>query len=213
MPTPNDMPGAATAKAVIESEPTATDGASTPDNNGDTVVTDPQAEIARLTALVQQGRKWEERSKANAEKAKLWDANKDKVTQWDEHEAATRSKEEALVSERDKLRSDLERERQENLRNKVARELGISPRFVTGTTEDEMRESAEVFKNERDRDVEAALKALGVSPAAPASAVTSAEKANEVKQLTRADLTAMTRQQILAAEKNGQLDDLLGRKR
>ena len=74
-----------------------------------------------------------------------------------------------------------------------------------------MREAAEEYNEAREREVEARLKALNINPAAPASAVTSDGKPNQVKQLTRADLSTMSPQEILAADKNGQLDELKGR--
>lgn len=217
MPTPNDMPGAVTGAAVDVEEPTqAVDTASRevpddPDGLDAPVVTDPESEIARLRTLVRRNRKWEDKARQNAEKAKKWEENADKVKQWEEAQAAARSKEEALAAERDKLAQELANERTAALRNKIAAETKVPARFVTGETESEMREAADEYNEAREREIEDRLKALGVNPAAPTSTVTSDGKPTQVKQLTRADLSSMSRKEILAAEKAGQLDELLGR--
>ena len=74
-----------------------------------------------------------------------------------------------------------------------------------------MREAADEYNESREREIEDRLKALGVNPAAPASSVTSDGKPLQVRQLQRADLASMSRKEILAAEKAGQLNELLGR--
>ena len=147
----------------------------------------------------------------NADKARKWEENADKVKQWEDAQAAARSKEESLAAERDKLAQELANERIANLRNKIASETKVPARFVSGTTESEMREAADEYNEAREREIEDRLKALGVNPAAPASSVTSDGKPAQVKQLTRADLTSMSRKEVLAAEKAGQLNELLGR--
>ena len=223
MPTPNDMPGADTGAAVDVEEPTqpvegkpksdSRDAPDDPDGLDTPATVPPEAEIARLRELVRRNRKWEDKARQNAEKAKKWEENAEKVKQWEEAQAASRTKEEALQAERDKLAQELESERTSNLRNKIAAETKVPARFITGTTESEMREAAEEYSESREREIEDRLKALGVNPAAPASAVTSDGKAVQIKQLTRADMTTMSRKEILAAEKAGQLDELLGRTR
>lgn len=218
MPTPNDMPGADTGAAVDVVEPTqdtidvsSREVPDDPDGLDAPVVSDPEAEIARLRQLVRRNRKWEDKARQNADKAKKWEENADKVKQWEDAQAASRSKEEALTAERDKLAQELAAERIANLRNKISAETKVPTRFLTGDTESEMREAADEYNDSREREIEDRLKALGVNPAAPASAVTSDGKPVQVKQLTRADLNSMSRKEILAAEKAGQLNELLGR--
>lgn len=221
MPTPNDMPGAATGAAVDVQEPTqaveesaaSRDVPDDPDGLDAPVVSDPDAEIARLRQLVRRNRKWEDKARQNAEKAKKWEENAEKVQQWEEAQAALRTKEEALQAERDKLARELADERIASLRTKVAAETKVPARFISGNTEAEMREAADEYTEAREREIEDRLKALGVNHAAPASAVTSDGKPVQVRQLTRADLSNMSRKEILAAEKAGQLDELLGRSR
>ena len=174
-------------------------------------VTDAAAEVHRLRNLLRRTRKFEDKAKQNAAKAQLWDQNADKVKNWEEHEKATLSETQRLAAERDEARKELENAKLDALRTRIAAESKVPERFVTGRTETEMREAAEEYNEAREREVEARLKALNINPAAPASAVTSDGKPNQVKQLTRADLTTMSPQEIIAADKNGQLDELKGR--
>lgn len=215
MPTPKDMPG---ATSVATEEPPAVTEAPIVEQDTeddpyqlDSEVTDAAAEVQRLRNLLRRTRKFEDKAKQNAAKAQLWDQNADKVKNWDEYQEKTKSETERLAAERDAARKELEAERQEKLRIKIAAETSVPARFVTGATETEMREAAEEYNEAREREVEARLKALNINPAAPASAVTSDGKPNQVKQLTRADLATMSPQDILAADKNGQLDELKGR--
>ena len=77
MPTPNDMPGADTGAAVDVEEPTqdtidvsSREVPDDPDGLDAPVVSDPEAEIARLRQLVRRNRKWEDKARQNAEKAR-----------------------------------------------------------------------------------------------------------------------------------------------
>lgn len=223
MPTPNDMPGAATDTQTVEpkpddqQEPQGQPGEDTTNGNGqhdddddlNAEVKDPVAEIERLRKIVRQGRKFEDRARKNAEKARKWDENAEKLAQFEEWQKQQQTKEERLAE----LEKDLAEERLKGLRKDIAAEMSVPVRFVTGKTEAEMRESAEEYISQRDADIDARLKAMNITPAAPASSVTSDGKGNEVKQLTRADLATMSRKDILAAEKNGQMDEVLGRTR
>ena len=218
MPTPNDMPGAATDADGVESKPPENEpqgGNGTDGQEDDDLVTgaveDPQAEIERLRKIVRQGRKFEDRARKNADKARLWDENAEKVKNYDELIANQKTEAQRDKERAEKAEADLAAEKLNGLRRDIAAELGVPSRFVTGKTESEMRESAEEYLEERAKDIEKELKAKGISPAAPANAVTSDGKGNEVKQLTRADLQSMKPQAILAAKKAGQLDELLGK--
>ena len=220
MPTPKDMPGA----IAVEQPPTPEEPqASEQESNGqgdspvedsynlDADYTDPAAEVTRLRTLLKRTRKAEDKLKVLAPKAELWDQNADKVKAWDEYQKATQSETERLAAERDEARKELETARRDALRAQIAAELKVPARFVTGTTETEMRESAEEYNDSREREVEERLRALKINPAAPASAVTSDGKPNQVKQLTRAELATMSHKEVLAADKNGQLEELKGR--
>lgn len=222
MPSPKDMPGSiAVEQPPTPEEPQATPETQEVNGQGDSPVedpynldadyTDPAAEVTRLRTLLKRTRKAEDKLKVLAPKAELWDQNADKVKAWDEYQKATQSETERLAAERDEARKELEAARRDALRSKIAAELKVPARFVTGSTETEMRESAEEYNEAREREVEDRLRALNINPAAPASAVTSDGKPHQVKQLTRAELATMSHKEIIAADKNGQLEDLKGR--
>lgn len=219
MPSPKDMPGSIAVETppsaeepqVTEQETNGQGDSQGDEYNLDSDYTDPAAEVQRLRTLLKRTRKAEDKLKVLGPKAELWDQNADKVKQWDEYQKANQSENERLAAERDQLRKELEAERISSLRNKIAAELKVPARFVTGSTETEMREAAEEYNDSREREVEERLRALKINPAAPASAVTSDGKPNQVKQLTRAELATMSHKEVLAADKNGQLEELKGR--
>lgn len=154
-------------------------------------------ELARLRAIHKDEQKWERRAKENFEKAK----------RLDEIELAKKSVEERLIAERDAALATAESERTERLREKISRETQVPPDRITGTTEEDMRESAEsalAWAKEF-------AKQNGTPLGAPASAVTGDGKAPQGSpQLTRADLKNMSPQQIIEADKQGRLDTLKG---
>lgn len=217
MPSPKDMPGAIAVEQPPE-EPQAPEqevngqGDSQPDEyNLDSDYNDPAAEVQRLRTLLKRTRKAEDKLKVLAPKAELWDQNADKVKAWDEYQKATQSETERLSAELEQTRKELEGTKLTAMRSNIAAEYKVPARFVTGTTETEMRESAEEYNDNREREVEERLRALNINPAAPASAVTSDGKPHQVKQLTRADLATMSHKEVLAADKNGQLEEIKGR--
>lgn len=218
MPTPKDMPGSiAVEQPPTPDEPKAPEqesngqGDSQAEDNLDADYTDPAAEIQRLRSILKRTRKAEDKLKLLTPKAELWDQNAEKVKKWDEYQKANQSENERLAAEAEQLRKELEGERVNSLRSRIAAELRVPARFVTGSTETEMRESAEEYNEAREREVEERLRALNINPAAPASAVTSDGKPHQVKQLTRAELATMSHKEIIAADKNGQLEELKGR--
>lgn len=218
MPTPKDMPGSiAVEQPPTPDEPKAPEqesngqGDSQAEDNLDADYTDPAAEIQRLRSILKRTRKAEDKLKLLTPKAELWDQNAEKVKKWDEYQKANQSENERLAAEAEQLRKELEGERINSLRSRIAAELRVPARFVTGSTETEMRESAEEYNEAREREVEERLRALNINPAAPASAVTSDGKPHQVKQLTRAELATMSHKEIIAADKNGQLEELKGR--
>lgn len=192
-PTPADMPAAITQ---VES-PTEPTGFDEPTPTDGTLTEVEREELARLRAIHKDEQKWERRAKENFEKAR----------RLDELEMAKRSVEERLIAERDAALATAEAERTERLREKISRETQVPPDRITGSNEDDMRESAEsalAWAKEF-------AKKTGGTIGAPASAVTGDGKGPQgPSQLTRADLKNMTPQQILDAEKSGRLDSLKG---
>lgn len=181
-------PETSTETVTPEVEDQPTDG---------TLTADEREELARLRAIHKDEQKWERRAKENFEKAK----------RLDEIEMAKKSVEERLIAERDEALANAESERTERLREKISRETQVPPDRITGTTEEDMRDSAE---SALEWAKEFAKK-NGTPLGAPASAVTGDGKAPQGQpQLTRADLKNMSSKQILEADKAGRLDSLKG---
>ena len=176
------------------SEPTGFEQADTTDG---TLTDVEREELARLRAIHKDEQKWERRAKENFEKAK----------RLDDLEMAKKSVEERLIAERDAALATAESERTERLREKISRETQVPPDRITGSSEDDMRESAESALAWAKEFAKKNGNPLG----APASAVTGDGKGPQTQpQLTRADLKNMTPQQILDADKSGRLATLKG---
>jgi hypothetical protein len=208
------MPGAApeTPPAVPAAEPSKTpEKPTTPEAPAatGTLTPDERTELEQLRTRNSQASKWENRSKANAKKLR------------DLAEAAGLDVSELNLSEFDpkvefdKLRNDFESSERERTRSEVARTEGVDLEDVHGNTEEEMRASAQRIKARIEAAITKALEAADKTPpsAAPASTVTSDGKITGPVQITSQDeLKKMTTQQILQAEKDGRLDQLLGKR-
>lgn len=202
--TPNDMPGADVAVDAPESEPTVE--ATEEPGKG----LSPE-KLAELNRKLRNERKEAEREAREAkQRAAEADARwqqlaelfggKGKTDEFDPKAAL------------DELRGELVSERTARLRSDVARETGVDPEDIHGSTEEEMRASAERFQAKVQARIEEALKAK-VPPAPPASTVTASDKIAGPEQITsREQLQKMTPKEIEAAHKEGRLDFLLGNK-
>lgn len=116
----------------------------------------------------------------------------------------------------EQMRQEFNSERKARLLSEVARTEGVEPEDIQGDTEEQMRESAlkfkERFENRLNSAVEAALKARNPS-APPISTVTADGIISGPEQITsREQLKSMTPQQIMAAQNEGRLNHLLGKK-
>lgn len=109
--------------------------------------------------------------------------------------------------------TELAVDQQAQLREAVAHAEGIEPDDITGTTENEMRASAQAFKTRFEAAVTNAIAAAGPQlppAAAPASVVTSSTPIpGRVPIRSRADLANMPPGEIAAAHRDGRLDDLI----
>ena len=215
-PTPADMPGAITTQEPPPDSIEPTDAPpETGDANGGEIDLDKVVHALGgpegLKAILQGERRWEKQARKNVEKAQKWDANADKVAKWDEEQAKNQTVAERLQAERDAALERATAAETAKLRSDIAGELRVPTRAVIGSDEASMREAAQEYKDALQAGIDAELKAKGVSPAAPASSVTSDGKPDEgTKQLTRADLQTMSPAQVQAAYKAGQLDNLRG---
>lgn len=189
-PSPAIMP-----QTIVTETPTET---TTEEPDADGVLTaEERNELARLRAIHKDEQKWEKRAKENFEKAK----------RLNEIELAKKSVEERLIAERDAALATAEAERTERLRERISRETQVPPDRITGTNEDEMRESADSALAWAKEFAQKNGTPLG----APASTVTGDGKAPQgPTQLTRSDLKNMSSKQILEADKAGRLDSLKG---
>lgn len=110
------------------------------------------------------------------------------------------------------LNSKFESERLARIRSEVARTEGVEPEDFVGSTEEEMRTSAQRFKARIESEVEKRAKAVAPA-AAPAGEVSSNGKVEGPQQITtREELNKMTREQRIKAHKEGRLDDLMSGK-
>lgn len=152
--------------------------------------TDLATEVEKWKAL---SRKNEDRAKANAEKARLYD------------EAQEKSKTElqkALDAQATAEKRAAELETQA-LRFKIGATKNVDPELLVGTTQEEIEASADRL-----------LAWKGPEPKTPASTSSSDAGARGVdisgeKQLSREDLKSMTPAEINKARKDGRLKDVL----
>ena len=149
---------------------------------------DPAAEAAKWKALA---RKHEEQSKANADKAKRFDAL----------EEASKSELEKAVARAEAAEKAAAEAASKVLRADVAAAKGVPANLLSGTTQDELEAAADAL-----------LAFKGVTPKAPTAdgqgkVGTSLEG---TQQLTRADLAQMKPEDIEKARLGGRLNKVLG---
>lgn len=194
--TPNEMPGAG---AVTEpSEPT------TP--------TEPEVEATQpkptdtVDFWKSKARDQEKRAKDNFGDAERWREMVKAVGGGDKPNFDPQA-------EIDKIRTELASERTERLRTEVARTTGVDPEDIKGSTEEEMRESADRWQQRFQAKLDEALKSKQVPAAAPAAEVTATAKVAGSDQITSLDeLNQLSTSERMAAYKDGRLDELMGRK-
>lgn len=145
--------------------------------------------------------KWKALSKKNEARAK---ENADKAKRLDEIEEASKTELQKLQDRLTQAEAEADEARTEKLRSDIARETGVPAELIHGTTAEAMHAAAEAAL---------AYKGSAKPPIAPpANIVTSDGKPPKVDQITsRDELKSMTPQQILAAEKAGRLDGLMGK--
>jgi len=193
--TPNSMPGA-TTETVTEAEPDTT--TQTAETTTETVEVDLAAEVAKWKELA---RKNEKTAKSNATAAK----------RLEELEAKDRTDTENAIKRAEAAEKAAEDQRLARIRSDVARTEGVDPEDITGADEDEMKASAARLKAKIEQAVQKALK--GRAPAAaPAGDVTGNGKVAGPSQIqSRDELKKMSPAEIVAAQKEGRLDHLMGK--
>lgn len=137
-------------------------------------------------------RKNESRMKENAEKARLYDEAQEqgKSELQKAQEAAAKAEARAAAMEAEAMRA------------KVAAATGVDADLLSGSSEEEMRASAERLL---------AWRAAQVPKGAPATdAGVRGEEIRAAKQLTREDLKKMSPAEIIKARQDGQLNNIMG---
>lgn len=210
-PTPNSMPGAAqTADSTTKAEPSAPDAGKGTDKADAPSAADlspeERKELERYRAIHKDEKLWEKRAKQNFDDAERW------RKLFKQAGGDGEAKEFDPQAEFQKLRDEVNAERTARIRAEVARTEGLDPEDFSGTTEEEMRASAQRFKAKVQAQVEAALAAAKKPAAAPASEVTSNGKVDGPRQITSSDeLKNMSPKDRVAAYKDGRLDALMGK--
>lgn len=198
--TDTEKPGATTETKVSKATTTSTDATAT---GG--LTADEKAELARYRDVHKDEQKYRREATQNHQDAEAY-RNLLSALGVDDKAKAKDFDPKAAFSE---LNSKFESERTARIRSDVAREEGLDPDDFTGTTEEEMRASAQKYKAKLQAAVDKALQTRAPA-AASASEVTAAGKVDGAKQITtRDELQKMTPKQIVEAQKSGQLDDLL----
>lgn len=176
----------------MSESPTAQDPAPTPAPEETTETVDYKAEAEKWKTM---SRKNEDRARENAAKAKRLD-------EIEEQSKTDLQKAVDAQQAAEKRASELE---MKALRASIAAQKGVVPELLTGTTEEEITQAADLLIQWRG----------DATPKVPAS--TSSEVAGErgdevtgAKQLTREDLKSMTSKQINQARMSGQLNTLMG---
>lgn len=137
-------------------------------------------------------RKNESRMKENAEKARLYDEAQEqgKSELQKAQEAAAKAEARAAAMEAEAMRA------------KVAAATGVDADLLSGSSEEELRASAERLL---------AWRGAQVPKGAPATdAGVRGEEIRAAKQLTRDDLKKMSPSEIIKARKDGQLNNIMG---
>jgi hypothetical protein len=211
--TPNDMPGADNSDAGGNDLPDANAlaeaslAAATAEEPGKGLSPD---KLAELNRKLRDERKAAEREAREAkQKAAEADARWQQLAEL--FGGKGKSDEFDPKAALDELRGELMSERTARLRSDVARETGVDPEDIHGSTEEEMRASAERFQAKLQARIEEALKSR--TPAAPpASTVTANDKIAGPEQITsREELAKLPPAERMKAMREGRLNHLMGK--
>lgn len=217
-PTPNSMPGAQPGSAPL-AQPVSTEPPApapqvqpvTPPAQPNPPAPQPNPQQPPATGeKPPEGDSWKEYARLweSRAKGKGWDELQDKASRWDQAEAEKRTQ-----AENDRIAIQQAEERAKNAetalaRERIARETGVIPELLTGTTEEEMRATA----------AQALAWKGPVQPVTPATAavpateVTSNDKLghapNQVQQLTKEQFVALSPAERMAAVRAGQCTNI-----
>lgn len=181
------------------SEPTPTDPVFQPPDPAQLKADSPGASAPSETAVDDDGTDLEAarklRSEARNLRARLKEAE-EKARRFDEIEESNKTEAQKQAEQLAKLQQENERLQAQVLKAQVAADKGVPAELLSGTSEDELVASAE------------RLLAFRGQQAAPEYGRSADASPTKPKQLTRADMSRMTTEQIVKADEAGLFDDL-----
>lgn len=182
--------GATTVEPAVQSAGGPTGTATAPQAPQETATVDWKAEAEKWKALSRQN---EDRAKANADKAKRFDAI----------EEQSKSEMQKLLEAKEAAEKRAAAAETASLKARIAASKGVDVDLLTGTTQEEITASADRLLAWRGP----------VTPPASTSSADAGQRGDNVagpRQLTREDLKAMTPEQINKARRDGQLNQIMG---
>lgn len=221
-PTPLSMPGAQQtgqpAPQSVSTEPPAppqapqpvtTPPAQAPQPNQPAPQQNPAQQPPATGEQPPEGKDWKDYARLWEQRAKGkgWDEVAEKARKFDEAE-----REKLSQADKDRIaiqeaNARAERAEQNLLRERIARETGVPPEFLTGTDESAMREAAKTAIEWRG-SATPPTPPPPATAAVPASEVTSSEKLghapNQVQQLSREQFAALSPAERMEAVRAGQ---------
>ena len=165
--------------------------------------TSPSAQAPQETATVDwkaEAEKWKALSRQNEDRAK---ANADKAKRFDAIEEQSKSEMQKLVEAKEAAERRAAAAETASLKARIAASKGVDVDLLTGTTQEEITASADRLLAWRGP----------VTPLASTSSADAGQRGDNVagpRQLTREDLKAMTPEQINKARRDGQLNQIMG---
>lgn len=146
-----------------------------------------------------EARKWKELSRKNESRMK---ENAEKARLYDEVQEQGKSELQKALDKAAQAEARAAAMEAEAMRAKVAAATGVDADLLSGSSEEELRASAERLL---------AWRAAQVPKGAPATdAGVRGEEIRAAKQLTRDDLKKMSPSEIIKARKDGQLNNIMG---
>lgn len=190
--------------APVQVEQASPAEAATPEPAPELVQETSATEAVDIEHLRSEITKWQAMSRKNEARAK---ENADKAKRLDEIEEANKTELQKITDRATRAETALKEAETLAKRAEKSASTGVPIALIPAGTEEEMEAAILAAQGY----VTSALKSRPVPAAAPAQVVTAASDSTKVKQLTRADLQSMNPQQVLEAQRNGQLDDLMGK--
>lgn len=172
-------------------------------NAGGPTGTSPSAQAPQETATVDwkaEAEKWKALSRQNEDRAK---ANADKAKRFDAIEEQSKSEMQKLLEAKEAAERRAAAAETASLKARIAATKGVDVDLLTGTTQEEITASADRLLAWR----------RPVTPPASTSSADAGQRGDNVagpRQLTREDLKAMTPEQINKARRDGQLNQIMG---